>query len=71
MGIATDQSRQLLAEVICELEAARSACFVVDADLRLAWGSPELHAMLRAARGSWGTASTSSMPWRCRPGSSR
>ena len=48
MNVATDEARQLLDEVIRELEAARGASFVVDADLRLAWASPELHSMMRA-----------------------
>jgi len=48
VNVATDEARQLLDEVIRELEAARGASFVVDADLRLAWASPELHSMMRA-----------------------
>src|SRR6476661_6957390 len=40
----------LLDEVVIELEATRSACFVLDAALRLRWASSELHAMMAAGR---------------------
>src|SRR5690349_8102017 len=40
----------LLDEVVAELEATRSACFLLDAALRLRWASSELHAMMAAGR---------------------
>jgi class 3 adenylate cyclase len=46
--VVTEESQQLLDEVIRELEAARSACFVIDAELRVRWASPELHSMMQA-----------------------
>lgn len=48
MGVVTEQADQLLRDVVCELEATRSACFVLNADLTLTWASPELHAIMRA-----------------------
>ena len=50
----TEESQRLLDEVICELEAARSACFVIDAELRMRWASPELHSMMQAGKDDLG-----------------
>jgi class 3 adenylate cyclase len=44
----------LLDEVVAELEATRTACFVLDAALRLRWASSELHAMMGAGRDELG-----------------
>jgi class 3 adenylate cyclase len=44
----------LLDEVVTELEATRSACFVLDAALRLRWASSEMHAMMGAGRDELG-----------------
>ncbi|MDT7551199.1 MAG: adenylate cyclase [Actinomycetota bacterium] len=48
MGVVTAQGQQLLREVADELEATRTACFLLDADLTLQWASSEMHAMMRA-----------------------
>ena len=45
-----EDAEALLDEVIAELEATRSACFVLDAGLRLRWASSELHAMMAAGK---------------------
>jgi class 3 adenylate cyclase len=45
-----EDAEALLDEVIAELEATRSACFVLDAALRLRWASSELHTMMAAGR---------------------
>src|SRR5919112_4833746 len=44
----------LLDEVVAELEKTRTACFVLDAALRLRWASTELHAMMGAGRDELG-----------------
>ena len=48
MSAVTEQGNQLLRDVANELEATRSACFVLNADLVLTWASSELHSMMRA-----------------------
>jgi class 3 adenylate cyclase len=50
MDIDVENTEALLDEVIAELEATRTVCFVLDAALRLRWASTELHAMMGAGR---------------------
>jgi class 3 adenylate cyclase len=48
VGVVTEQGRRLLRDVSTELEATRSACFLLDADLSMQWASSEMHAMMGA-----------------------
>jgi class 3 adenylate cyclase len=50
MDVTSEDVEGLLDEVVSELEATRTACFVLDAALRLRWASTELHAMMGASR---------------------
>jgi class 3 adenylate cyclase len=50
MDVTSEDVEGLLDEVVSELEATRTACFVLDAALRLRWASTELHAMMGAGR---------------------
>jgi class 3 adenylate cyclase len=49
-GDELEDAEALLDEVVAELEATRTACFVLDAALRLRWASTELHAMMGVGR---------------------